>query len=177
MRLPRTLILVLVAAASLLAMAATPAAASSCARAVINDWYKHGEVQGHYPAHCYTEAIAILPEDVHQYSNAPDDIRRAMLLALRGDGPAGTQGPGDGGRAPTGFTGPDVSAAGQTSTDKGHKNGAFGGLINSFGPKNASSIPLPLIVLAAVALLLLAAGAASFAARRIQARRVPPPRP
>ena len=47
-------------------------------------------------------------------------------------------------------------------------------LIDKIGPSNADSVPLPLLVLAGIAFLLLAAAAASFVARRIQARRVMP---
>ncbi len=53
-------------------------------------------------------------------------------------------------------------------------------LVDALGPKNADSIPLPLLILAGVALLLLAAAGASFLSRRLQARRVPvspPPHP
>ena len=64
-----------------------------------------------------------------------------------------------------------------------HREGFLTRAIDSIGPSNASSIPLPLLVLGGVALLLLAAGAASFLARRIQSRRVqvapapaPPPK-
>ena len=42
--------------------------------------------------------------------------------------------------------------------------------INGIGPKKADSFPLPLIVLAAIALLLVAAGAAGFLVRRRQTR-------
>jgi hypothetical protein len=168
---------ILAALLSLVAASAAPAAGTPCYRRVINDWYQHGRVQGHYPVHCYTEAIANLPEDVKGYSSAPQDIRRDMLLAIRGDASGGSSGPGGGGVQPTGFGGAQGTlAAGATGSKKDDK-GFIGNIINSFGPKNASSIPLPLIILAAVALLLLAAGGASFAARRIQARRVPPPRP
>src|SRR5204862_1262527 len=84
-------------------------------------------------------------------------------------------------------------AGNETSTSNGHSkriepafatgpNGGNGGPPKGFlsrwidwlGPKNAGSVPLPLLVLAAIALLLLAAAAASFVARRIQGRRVVP---
>jgi hypothetical protein len=178
MRLSRALISALLGAAAIAVAGAGQASAASCAQAVINDWYKHGSVTGHYPAHCYTEAIAALPEDSKQYSSAPEDIRRDMLLALRGDSPSGPSGPGGGGIEPTGFgSAPiDVQAAGPTATKKKDK-GFVGSFFDTFGPKNASSIPLPLIILAAIALLLLAAGAASFVARRLQQRKIDPPRP
>jgi len=174
MRLPRLTILVVLAA---LALGATNSAvaATPCWRQVVDDWYRNGRVDGHYPVHCYSEAIANLPEDSKQYSSAPEDIRRDMLLAIRGDSSSGGNGPGDGGIAPTGFggVGSNLQAAGKTDKN----NGFLGSFFDTFGPKNASSIPLPLIILAAVALLLLAAGAASFVARRIQQRRIDPPRP
>ena len=40
---------------------------------------------------------------------------------------------------------------------------------------SADSVPIPLLVLAGLALLLVAAGSAGYAIRRYQARRVPPP--
>jgi hypothetical protein len=161
---------------------------------VINDWYRNGRVDGHYPIHCYSEAIANLPEDSKQYSTAPEDIRRDMLLAIRGDQPSGPGGPGttgggggssgpsgsDNSGGPgvpqTGFGVPPIDRSAAGSRTPAKDTGFIGSLLNTFGPKNASSVPLPLIILAAVAVLLLAAGAASFAARRIQARKIPPPR-
>jgi len=174
MRLPRLTILVVLAA---LALGATNSAvaATPCWRQVVDDWYRNGRVDGHYPVHCYSEAIANLPEDSKQYSSAPEDIRRDMLLAIRGDSSSGSNGPGGGGVEPTGFGGVGLQAAGSQTAKK--DTGFLGSFFDTFGPKNASSIPLPLIILAAVALLLLAAGAASFVARRIQQRRIDPPRP
>jgi len=49
-----------------------------------------------------------------------------------------------------------------------------GGLLGSFSPTDAQSIPLPLLVLGGLALLLLAAAGATLVARRVQARRGPP---
>src|SRR5436190_17079141 len=116
MRLPRLTILVVLAA---LALGATNSAvaATPCWRQVVDDWYRNGRVDGHYPAHCYSEAIAALPEDSKQYSSAPEDIRRDMLLAIRGDSSGGTSGPGGGGIEPTGFGTPPatgLAASGQT---------------------------------------------------------------
>ena len=190
MRLAKPLIATILACLALVAATAGPAAArsaSTCARQIQNDWFKDGRVDGVYPIHCYSEAIATLPEDSKQYSSAAEDIRRDMLLAIRGDAPGGPGGPstgGSGGSPSTGFGGAGTSALSGTAAAKTDK-GVFGNFFDTFGPKNASSIPLPLIILAGVALLLLAAGGASFAARRIQARKVsvtpsdrtPPPRP
>ncbi len=165
MRRPKPLLTTsLLAVVAALVVAAPAPAATPCWRLVINDWYGNGRVDGHYPIHCYTQAIAKLPEDSKQYSSAPEDIRRDMLLAIRGDSQGG---PGN----PISFGG-GPGPSGGSSGGRSHSEGFLGGVFNRFGPKNATSIPLPLIVLAGVALLLLAAGAASFVARRIQARRV-----
>ena len=40
---------------------------------------------------------------------------------------------------------------------------------------SASSVPIPLLILAGLALLLIAAGSAGYVFRRLQARRLPPP--
>jgi hypothetical protein len=65
------------------------------------------------------------------------------------------------------------SAAPQGRDTRGR--GPAGQLVAALGPKDATSIPIPLIVLAGIALLLLAAGGAGLVARRAQARRVPVP--
>jgi len=175
MRPTRLAIILTILGSLALGAASSAGAATPCWRQVVNDWYRNNRVDGTYPIHCYSEAIANLPEDVKGYSNAPDDIRKAMLLAIRGDSSGGANGPGDGGTAPTGFGSVGTGYQAVEKTDK--NTGFLGSFFDTFGPKNASSIPLPLIILAAVALLLLAAGAASFVARRIQSRRVDPPRP
>jgi hypothetical protein len=154
----------------LLLGAAAPAAAATtpCWKQVINDWYD-GRIDNVYPAHCYSEAIAHLPEDVETYSSAKDEINRALFAALRHD----RDGYGDGSAAGIGPTasGPEGPGGGD----------APGGILTRFlealGPSNAESIPLPLLVLAAIAFLLLAAAAASFVAKRLQSRRPPGPPP
>jgi hypothetical protein len=194
---PTRLLILSILAALALASAHSAVAATPCWRQVVDDWYRNGRVTGHYPIHCYSEAIANLPEDSKQYSSAPQDIRRDMLLAIRGDASSGggkgptSRGTGPSGSSPTSSspTGFGAVAAGFGSPPTGVGTGAqavgrtakntgfLGSFFDTFGPKKASSIPLPLIILAAVALLLLAAGAASFVARRLQGRRVDPPRP
>ena len=64
-----------------LALAGRPAAAPSCGRAVIDDWYDDGRVDGTYALHCYDDAIDILPRDVRDYSSAKEDIQRALQAA------------------------------------------------------------------------------------------------
>jgi hypothetical protein len=147
----------------LLLGSAAPAAAGTtpCWKQVINDWYD-GRIDNIYPAHCYQEAIAHLPEDVQTYSSAKDEINRALYASLRHDR--------DGGGGLGGSLGP--TASGPSSPGGGEApGGALTRLLESLGPSNAESVPLPLLVLAVIALLLLGAAAASFIARRIQAQR------
>ena len=68
-------------------VSATPAVASSaasttakgCAQQVVNDWYTHADkkVHGHYPLHCYQEALDSLGSDVGDYTNAREAISAA----------------------------------------------------------------------------------------------------
>ena len=77
--------MLLAAFATLLVVAAPAGAAASCGRAVIDDWYDDGRVDGTYALHCYDDAIEILPRDVRDYSSAKEDIQRALQAAKRGE--------------------------------------------------------------------------------------------
>src|SRR6478736_4971310 len=85
MAVPRALACLAIVAASL--TVALPAGASStdaCAQRVIRDWYAGGRVDGVYPLRCYRAAIRALPEDVLQYSDARNEIERALAYARQG---------------------------------------------------------------------------------------------
>ena len=69
------------ACVTVLSVAAPAGAAPSCGRAVIDDWYDNGRVDGTYALNCYDEAIEILPRDVRDYSSAKEDIQRALQAA------------------------------------------------------------------------------------------------
>ena len=194
-RIATTVALVVAGALTLGVGSAT--AATTCAKQVISDWYKDGRVDGTYSLHCYEEAIDALPEDVVQYSSAKDDIERALQDALRKGTPAGTpgdegsddpsdDGPRTGGGVPSeppSSGGSDTPTTGPSAGDD--KTPGEAGQPEALPAENttssdASSVPLPLIVLAGLALLLLAAGGAGYLNRRLQARRVdggaePPP--
>jgi hypothetical protein len=162
------------------APAATSSATADCWRAVVNDWLDNGRVDSVYAIPCYTQAIQHLNAypDVRSYSSATDDIQRALLAAIRqdrGNGPGAGPGPTDSNGNPIGGS---PTAGGPTLG--GPSSSDHNSFLGSWGPSDATSIPLPLLVLAALALLLLAAAAATWFARRIQARRVtpgPPRRP
>ncbi len=173
------------AAAALLAAgvhgaAASPAATTkptnTCWLDVVNDWLDHnGQIEQLYPIPCYTQAIQHLNEypDIQQYSNAIDDIHRALLAAIheeRGNGPgSGPSSSGSGSsQAPSGPTG------GSQSPTKGSGGSHSSPIATAFHPSSAQSVPLPLIVLGALAVLLVLAGAGTWFARRLQARRMTP---
>lgn len=162
--------------------AAAPAAeltpTSDCWLQVVNDWLKHhGQIQGSYAIPCYTQAIQHLNgyPDLKQYSSAVDDIQRALLVAIHQE--RGT-GPGSGPPSSSGGNSSPPSSGGGGGTPPSSGGGGGGGsqspVSSIFHPSNAQSIPLPLIVLAGLAALLLLAGAGTWLAKRLQARRLSP---
>lgn len=184
MTITRLLTLVVLIAAAAVAAPSPASAAKPCWVKLVNDWYD-GRIDGTYPAKCYRDAIKNIPDDLKGYSDAEEDIRRALLNATREKG--GEIAPSEP-IAPEPNTKPkdveplpgeeeageeedeEVAAPGSGDDDGG------GGILGVLKPSNADSVPIPLLVLAGLALILLAAAAASFAARRIQARRHPLPR-
>ena len=84
----------LVAFVSLVIFAGGAAAASACAQDVIDDWADNGIVDGTYPAECYQNAIAELPEDLRSYSSATEDINRALQQSLLREAPPSTENSG-----------------------------------------------------------------------------------
>jgi hypothetical protein len=147
------------------------AAAKPCARAVVDDWYGDGRVDRIFPLHCYQEAIRSLPVDVLDYSNAKEDILRALQFARQNKPDPGPTGAGG---TPTETGGPGGPATGGPG-DPNDPGGPSGGgetvasaPVDTSGP---SSVPIPLLILGGLALLLLAAGGAGYLSRRAQARR------
>ena len=169
--MPKALLASVASLAAVLSLCAGTATASSkpaCWTVVVSDWYADGRVDGTYPTACYAQAIRHLPGDVKAYADAADEIQRAMLAAQRSGGASkGESDSGSGDRRAA-----EPLAFGSDGGDP--PKGVVSQLIDKVGPKNAGSVPLPLLVLAGIALLLLAAAAGSFVARRIQARRVVP---
>lgn len=163
----------LAAFAMLLLATAGPAAAKTappCWKTLINDWYD-GRIDGTYPIHCYREALQHLPTDVETYSSARDDIKQALQQRITqshnksGGGPSGS-GPNGSGPTGGGSNGPGDGKTGPGSS------GPIKDVFNAGKPGSADSVPIPLIVLGAVALLLMAAGAAGFLTRRMRTRKL-----
>ena len=159
-------------------LAAGPAAASACGDKVIDDWYD-GRIDGTYPLPCYDDAIEQLPRDLRDYSSAPDDIMRALQAAMRGEkappnkDPAIAVEPPD---DPPPATPPREDPP-TTPTEPNDPRPVDTVALPTDPGSSASSVPVPLLVLAGLALLLIAGGSAGYIVRRLQARRIPPPTP
>jgi hypothetical protein len=156
------------------APAALQQATSHCWLDVVNDWLDNNQVDGTYAIPCYTQAIQQLSArpDIAGYSSAIDDIHRALLAAIRQDR---NSGPPSGG----GTSGPDSSSpasfpGGPGGGSKGGGGNGSGGILGIGGPSSATSVPLPLIVLGALAILLALAALGTWLARRFQTRRPAP---
>jgi uncharacterized membrane protein YgcG len=186
-RVVRTALVTLAAASALLAGAAPRAAAapaatltatSSCWLQVVNDWLRHNpEIRNLYPIPCYTQAIQKLNgyPDLQQYSSAIDDIQRALLAAIHQErGDANGTGPSSNDTGSGGGGTPTSGGGGSPPASSGGGGGSSSPISSIFHPSNAQSIPLPLLVLAGLAVLLLLAGAGTWFAKRLQARRMTP---
>ena len=59
------------------------AAAASCDEQVLRDWYSDGRIDRTYELECYEVAVASLPSDLRDYTNAQAEIERALQSAVR----------------------------------------------------------------------------------------------
>ena len=167
----------LISASPASASSAASAKAKGCAGQVVSDWFNHADhkVHGHYPLHCYQDALNSLDSSVEDYTNAKQAISAALAAeALRCKSNCGPTDPGNGESS--------VVQPGEKPIAR-HNTHDFGDRpvtepptvtppVNTSSP---SSVPLPLIILAALAGILLLAGAGSYVARRLKANRPAPP--
>ena len=154
-------VLVLLAALLISATACGSASATKpCWQQVTDDWTAHKLGSKTYAPSCYDQAIKHLGKDVFYYSNAVDEIHAAKRAAMQKDLS----------RTTAGVHSSDPGSGGPT-TD----SGGGGGQNNTIGPLNkallagstsSDSLPLPLLILAGVALALVAAGAFGVVSRR-----------
>jgi hypothetical protein len=179
------------AGAASAATAAKKQKAGNCWIEVVNDWLDNNRVDGTYPVVCYRQAIQKLNAfpDIQQYSTAVDDIHRALLdvethkkkpatstTSNGSSGPAssggGSGGGGSGGGGGSSGSG-GSSGTGGTATTTTHQS-FITHLFHAIGPGDAQAVPLPLLVLAGLAVLLLLAAGGTWLAKRFQARRMTP---
>jgi hypothetical protein len=143
-------------AVTLVAGVAPAAAKTPCWKQVVQDWYADGRIDRAYSASCLSEARKRIPEDLKVYSSFDEQTRQARQQSGRRLATAGA------GERPTG---PQVG--------EDPSRGLFKVALDKTSPRNADSVPLPLLILGGLALLLIAAGAAGLVARRVRARRAP----
>lgn len=175
----RRLLIATACCAALVAAVPGTAAAAACWKELVNDYWADNRVDRTYPISCYREAMENLPQDVQEYSDAQDDLRRALLAAIRDerDSGGGFSGPLDERNVVTGEgeeADGDVLSATGGSDDEGPP-GFIQEVLGKLGPKNADSIPVPLLVLGSLALLLIGTAGVSALTKYLQARRLTPP--
>jgi hypothetical protein len=66
-----------VGAVAVVAWAPVGSAAKPCWQVLVDDW-ADGAISNLYPISCYRQALQNMPEDVRLYSNASDEINRAL---------------------------------------------------------------------------------------------------
>jgi hypothetical protein len=149
-------VLVAALAALALGVAAPPAAAQTpCGRQIIEDWVADNQIDQKYPLHCYHEALAAVPEDLSVYTGIDDDIIAARKQAARNVRTTQSANP------------PPASSSKAGTPDRA----LFARGFDKLGARNVDTVPLPLLILAALSLLLVAAGAAGLVARRMRSTR------
>jgi cobalamin biosynthesis Mg chelatase CobN len=155
------------------------AASGSCADQVIADWYDDGRVGKIYPLACYQQAIKKLPPDVLDYSNAKEEIGRALAFAKQGKPDPGGQDPTppvtttsstttETTSTPTTSTDTNTTSTSTTAKTTPETTNVFTpGTTSTTDTSGPSSVPMPLLVLGGLAILLLAAGSAGYLRRRM----------
>ena len=168
----------LVAALAVLALgvAAEPAVAKTpCWKQVIDDWHDHnGRITGTYELHCYREAIAHVPEDLRVYTGIVEDIQSARQQASRVTRSLAVVKPSSNqnGTGSGSGTSSETETAKKQAASEPHR-AVFKQAFDKLGSRDADTVPLPLLILAALSLLLIAAGGAGLVTRRVRSRKVP----
>jgi hypothetical protein len=168
----------LVACACAVACSAFPAGAAAavpCRNKIYNDWYHDGKIASTYPIACYRDALKHVKGDLKVYSSLTDDIRSALQAAIaRKNGKQNVPAQVGKGTTPT-QTSPvlvDTNANTKTKTTAVATTTTGPTETVSQGPtippadSGGGGVPLPLIVLGALAVLLAGAGAVGMIVKR-----------
>ena len=176
-RFTRLLILALCALGLALASGERASAAIPCGRQVLNDW-ADGRIDKSYPAHCYREALELANTDVRAYSSLEADIERALQNAIGGVVPGGQIGNPSGAKFELAVREQQLEDTLAQRRDMHHSDDDV--LTYDVGPSTPgggsggvgdTGLPIPLIILAALAFALLLAGSVGMVARRAQESR------
>jgi hypothetical protein len=166
--MPRLILVALAAAVSLLAASPSVAyAGTPCAKRVISDWTKDGQINGNYSQHCLRQAYRSVPPDLADYSSILDDITAAMI----GSGTTTQNGPNNrgGSGGPTATSGPGSKLTPKEAKKQAESAVPHAGTSQSI-PDSSRSLPLPLLILGAVALAALLAAASPPLIQRLRTR-------
>ena len=155
---------------ALLVFAAAPAqAAKPCWERVLDEWSETGKIEGDYSAACIAAAKRHVPEDIRTYTDIMDKLDSYRQSATAG---RTLQQVGSAESGPQSGTGTGTRRGKEPEPSvNGKDEGPISSVLGS-GTTDASSIPLPLMVLAGLALALMAAGGVGFAHRKLAARRI-----
>ena len=165
----------------MLAVLTGPAAAANpCWKNLLLDWAANGRVDHVYPIACYHQAIAHLPKDVATYSDAKQDIERALQQAVSTHAKVGAAVPytttttetttktetTPNGSTTTTTEQVAVVTTTQAPTTTTSGKGPVIKAIDRINPSSPTAFPLPLLILGALAILLVLAGLGGMLYRR-----------
>ena len=166
----RILGLALLLALALMVGAKPAAAKTPCWKQVVQDWFEDSTIDRTYPRHCYSDALKNVPNDVKDYSSFEEDIRSALQRVSRARTLANSGG---------GLTQPEKATQPQrrigNADEAQPRPEYFKQAFDKLGPREADSMPVPLMIMAGLALLLVAAGAGGLITRHFRAKRAGPP--
>jgi hypothetical protein len=134
----RLLIIIAVLCSGIMVPSPSSAGEQPCSQRVLTDWSDNGRIDRVYALDCYEEALAALPTDIRDYTNAHDVIDRALTNAVRAESAV------------------PASEAQPLSSQRA----------STIDTSSAFPVPIPLVVLFGLALALLAAGGVGRVGRR-----------
>jgi hypothetical protein len=171
----RLLLLSVLAISCLVAFPVAADAKVPCRNAIFNDWYHDGQIASTYPLACYRDALAHVRNGDTIYTSLKDDIRSALQAAIqRGEGKTVAEQIGHGLKTPS--TKPVLvnQDGGKTSAKTieavsprpGDNTQAAPSATLADSSTSSGGVPLPILVLGAIALALVAAGGLGLVVRR-----------
>ena len=184
----KTLLGVTLIAGALFGGVGSPAQAATtpCWKLLLNDWYD-GRIDHTYALRCYTEALKNLPPDIVGYASAHDDIERALQSAIAHQSrahrnltpttpiaPATLPTPSPPPSpstvrfvtAPPRIPHPDLPTVSPRTPHRPAPHRVS--IVTAGKPAAGGSFPLPVVVLAGLAVLLVIAGGGGLIAKRLR---------